>query len=832
MTASLPPLPARLSTGGSGSHIVALLGPTNTGKTHRALERMVQHGGGMIGLPLRLLAREVYDRLCARVGEPAVALLTGEERIVPHKASYWVCTVESMPLTRAVPFVAIDEVQLATHHERGHIFTDRILNARGTRETWFLGSDAMRPIIERLTPTAEILTFERFSALRHVDPRPLHALPPRSAIIAFSVSHLYELAEKLRAAHGGVAVVFGALSPKARNAQVALFESGEVQHLVSTDAIGMGLNLSIRHVWFASTRKYDGTEARQLEPWEFGQIAGRAGRHRSDGFFGQTRASARADRFAPWLVESIERQRFAPIHKVYYRHSDLDTSSVEALQAGLMRQPFSKALVHARGLEDERALRLLLREPEIVASVKNSPERVAVLWDVCRVPDYRQLSDHAHARLLGRIYMQLIGRGERLDPDWINHSLSRLEDYQGGIDSMMSRIAHARTWAYIAHRARWLGDPARWRARVLRLEEMLSHALHERLTQQFIDESAGVQVPRPTPHDVRLEGDRVITRTLPLGRVESFSFIAAPEAVQIFGARTTRHHGRRAARPDAEAMATALLADQDDAFGWDHAQRICWRGRPLARLERGQHLHRPKLRLMALDLLEDEPRRAVHDRLTQWLQTQLQVMQGFLADPEEAGPLRGLIYVLRSQFGVATKAELKAQLKGLSAEDRKRLARLKIRLGVRYVYAQKMLKPGFQALRAACLGAWQGHRTIPTLPEATVCFDAEGWPAPLAEALGYPRVGPRCVRVDMLERLLALLRQEVKRGQGPAALPEAAMSWLGCDQPTLEAILTALDYRVRPEGVYPPRRQRRHAQGKPRKPRRAPRARKPKGESP
>jgi len=788
---------------GGGSRITAHLGPTNTGKTHRAIERMLAHGGGMIGLPLRLLAREVYDRVCAAVGASEVALITGEERIEPHKARYQVCTVESMPLTEAVSFVAVDEIQLATHPERGHVFTDRLLNARGSRETWFLGSDTMRPLVERLVPTAEIVTHERLSSLSWVEPKSLSGLPARSAVIAFSVAQVYELAEWVRATQGGVAVVLGALSPRARNAQVAMFESGEVQHLVSTDAIGMGLNLNIRYVFFSSLRKYDGRTFRELEPWEVGQIAGRAGRHTRDGHFGLTRECAESSRVSPRLISAVERQQFQPVWKIYYRNSDVDLSSVDDLRASLLRPPFASCLMPARDLRDVRALELLLLEPDISDSVHGSRDRLALLWEVCRIPDFRDDTEGGHARLLGAIYRQLVSNYERISPDWMESRLRGLESVNGNIDAMTRRIANVRTLAYIAHRGAWHGDAGRWQERVLRLEEELSGALHQQLTAQFVDERLGVQVIRAVPHGVALEGEVVVTKTVPLGRMESFGFVPSFEAQRVFGAKEVRRAGRGVCVEAARASASALLAEGEAGLGWGADLRIAWEGQGLAELGKGRRLDAPELVFAAMGLLEDDTRVAVRELVQRWLRARLAELAGTLDGEGVSGPAAGVLYVLRRGLGVVARSEVEEQLEALDEDGRRQLARRSVRIGVVWVYAQHLLKPAFAPIRAALLGAWHELDAVPVLPGPTVA-PAVDWDAAFAAGLGYPRMGPRCVRVDLVERISASLRKTIRRG--PQPLPEEPMNWIGCSRVEWSEVLEAFGYRVQPEGVFPPKR--------------------------
>ena len=465
--------------------ICALLGPTNTGKTHRAVERMLEHGTGMIGLPLRLLAREIYDRISARIGESRVALVTGEEQRIPARPSYWVATVEAMPVDRDVEFLAVDEVQLAAHDQRGHVFTSRILSARGTKETWFLGAGTMRPILRELVPTARQVEHPRLSRLTYAGAVPLARVPPRSAVVAFSTPHVYEMAERLRARKGGAAVVLGALSPRTRNAQVAMFQAGEVDWLVATDAIGMGLNLEVEHVAFAALRKFDGRDVRDVDDAELAQIAGRAGRWVQDGTFG---AITPLD-FSADAASAIETHRFSPVRRVRWRSTDLVFDSLSALRDSLHAPSPRKVLAPVREAEDSSALdRLGLREA--VARAARGEEAVRLLWDVCTVPDFRKLLLEVHVDFLERLFLELARRG-RISDDWIGAHVSELDRVDGDIDTLVARIASVRTWTYVANRSTWLVSPREWQEKTRAIEDRLSDALHERLVMRFVDAKKG-----------------------------------------------------------------------------------------------------------------------------------------------------------------------------------------------------------------------------------------------------------------------------------------------------------------------------------------------------
>ena len=479
--------------GAPGPRLTAVLGPTNTGKTYLAVERMLGHASGMIGFPLRLLARENYDRIRKLKGERAVALVTGEEKILPASAQYFVCTVESMPLDRPVGFLAVDEIQMAADPERGHVFTDRLLHARGLDETMLLGADTMRPLLRRLLPGLEVITRPRFSTLSHSGPRKPTRLPPRSAVVGFSAAEVYRIAEMMRRVRGGCAVVMGALSPRTRNAQVEMYQAGEVDYLVATDAIGMGLNMDLVHVAFAGLSKFDGRAPRRLTPAELAQIAGRAGRHMNDGSFGTT---AEVGALAPETVEAIENHRFDAVSALMWRNSDLDFHSVATLKASLEQRAPDRALIRAREAEDQQALAALGRDDEILHRI-GGPATVRLLWEVCQIPDFRKVMSDTHARLLGQIFRHLTSAVARLPNEWVAGQVARLDNAEGDIDTLMARIAHVRTWTYISHRADWLADPASWQERTRAVEDKLSDALHRSIDPAFRRSSPSRAVAAP-----------------------------------------------------------------------------------------------------------------------------------------------------------------------------------------------------------------------------------------------------------------------------------------------------------------------------------------------
>ena len=598
--------------------VTAVLGPTNTGKTHYAIERMLAHQSGMIGLPLRLLAREVYERVASAKGHHCVALITGEEKIVPKAPTHWVATVESMPLDVGAEFVAVDEIQLAQDPDRGHVFTDRLLNARGRSETIFLGSDTMRPLLQKLLPGIQFISRPRFSDLAYTGARKLTRLPRRTAIVGFSADAVYSIAELVRRQRGGAAVVMGALSPRTRNAQVALYQSGDVDFLVATDAIGMGLNMDIDHVAFAATEKFDGSVRRPLRANELAQIAGRAGRHMNDGTFGVT---AEAEPFDADLVEAIENHRFDPVKVIQWRNTSLDFSSIAALDHSLDALPPTRGLSRARAQDDQLVLRILAGDARVKEQAAG-PANVRQLWQVCQIPDFRKIAVEEHAQLLGNIFEHLMSHEGVLPASWLEGHVARLDNIEGEIDAIAQRIAHIRTWTYVANRAQWVADAAHWQERTRAVEDRLSDALHEKLTQRFVDRRTSVLMKRlredeefaatiDDDGDVLVEGEFV-------GKLQGFSFVADPRAIGIHG-KALRSAALKGLAGEIAARAQALANAPDSAISVSEHGRLWWNGSIVARLRKGHEPLKPRIELLADDLLSSAARERATDRLEEWL---------------------------------------------------------------------------------------------------------------------------------------------------------------------------------------------------------------------
>lgn len=788
-----------MSTYSEPGQITAVLGPTNTGKTHLAIERMLGHASGMIGFPLRLLARENYDRIVRLKGPAQVALITGEEKIIPPRPRWFVCTVEAMPQNRLVEFLAIDEIQLAADPDRGHIFTDRLLHARGRSETMFLGAETIRPLIRQLIPDAEIITRPRLSQLSYSGPRKLTRLPRRSAVVAFSAQDVYSIAELIRRTRGGTAVVLGALSPRTRNAQVAMFQAGEVEHLVATDAIGMGLNMDIDHVAFAALRKFDGRAPRDLTAAEVAQIGGRAGRHLNDGTFGTTGDAGSID---PDIIEQVENHQFPPLSGIFWRNRDLRFTSIEALLASLSLPPRVPGLVRTRPADDQLVLEALTREPDIVHAARGLGQ-LKLLWEVCQIPDFRKVQPETHARLLGQIFRHLTSHGRRLPTDWLAGHLSGLDRADGDMHALMDRIASIRVWTYVSQRADWVHDAAHWQERTRAIEDMLSDALHDRLTQRFVDIRTSVLAKSlkqggplfaavAADDGVRVEGQY-------LGRLDGLTFV--PDASDSrSGSRAVLNAASKALRGEIARRIEVLRQDGLDAFTLADDGEILWRGSVVGRLVPGVTPLRPLVEVPSDDLLDSEGRATVRRHLEGWIKDMIARTLKPLVEPWPqaiSGPVRGLLYQLSESLGTLAVRTAREQINILTPSDRSMLAQLGVRLGVETLFVPRLHKPVAQRL-CAVLWAVAHGQTIPTdVPLGRLSLPpGVSLPADLAALWGYRPVGDRWLRVDGLESTAAAFRQRVreKKTSIPTAELNTIMSPLGLPTTLAAALCASLGY--------------------------------------
>lgn len=746
--------------------ITAVLGPTNTGKTHYAIERMLGHHTGIIGLPLRLLAREVFDKVVALRGQGAVALLTGEERIVPPKARYWVCTVEAMPLGMAADFIAVDEIQLCADPDRGHIFTQRLLHSRGRAETLFMGANSMRARVESLVPDARFLYRERFSELAYSGEKKISRMPARAAIVAFSVENVYQIAELVRRQKGGAAVVMGALSPRTRNAQVEMYQNGEVDYLVATDAIGMGLNLDISHVAFAGLSKFDGRRMRYLMPNELAQIAGRAGRYMENGTFGVT---GEAHALEPDWVEAIENHRFAPIRKLEWRNEKLDFGSSKALIAALEKSPDDPELVRAREADDLRSLNALAQLPEVQDIVQTAPD-VRRLWEVCQIPDFRKLAGGEHVALLAQVHGQL-ARG-RIDEDWLAKQVRGIDRTEGGIDLLSKRLAFIRTWTYVAQRKDWLSDVTYWREATRAIEDRLSDALHARLTQRFVDRRTSVLMRRLKQKErllaqVNESGDVTVEDQF-IGKLEGFRFLLDPKASDQ-EAKTLRATALAALQPVFNLRSDKMYNAPDTEFDVTEQGGLMWGENAVGKLVAGAGVLSPQIEVFVDEEAGADVAEKVRRRLGHWIERKITALfEPLLAiknDETLSGLARGVGFQLVEALGVIPRSEIAKDIKELDQDARATLRKHGVRFGQFTIFQHLMLKPAPTRLRLVLWSLQNGLDEFPEAPPPGLVTVPELKDAPQGyyARAGYRLAGERSIRIDMLERLADMLRDKDSR---------------------------------------------------------------------
>jgi ATP-dependent RNA helicase SUPV3L1/SUV3 len=802
----------------SGRGVTAVLGPTNTGKTHYAIERMVAHGSGVIGLPLRLLAREVYTRVVEKVGAHNVALVTGEEKISPPNARFSVCTVEAMPRDTRASFVAIDEVQLAGDLERGHIFTDRILHLRGRDETLLLGAGTMRPILEQLLPGITVLERPRLSHLFYAGQKKITRLPQRTAIVAFSADEVYAIAELIRRQRGGAAVVLGALSPRTRNAQVALYQAGDVEYLVATDAIGMGLNLDVDHVAFAQDRKFDGYQFRNLNPAELGQIAGRAGRHLKDGTFGVT---GQVDPFDDELVRRIEGHEFDMVKVLQWRTKELNFASIAALRSSLEDAPRVQGLTRALPAVDQQALEYLSRDLEIVDLASN-PARVEKLWEACALPDYRRITPAQHADLIAALFSDLVRYGT-VKEDFLAEQVHRADRTDGEIDTLSARIAQIRTWTYVSNRPGWLADPTHWQEKTREIEDRLSDALHERLTKRFVDRRTSVLMKRLRENamleaEISVNGD-VFVEGHHVGQLTGFRFtpIAGTEGPDAKAVQTA---SQKALALEFEARAARLHAAGNGDLAISADGLVRWLGDPVARLSGSDHVMRPRVILLADEQLTGNARDHVAARIERFVNHHISTILKPLDDLQRAedlqGLAKGLAFQLVENLGVLFRRDVTEEVKSLDQDGRASMRRYGVRFGAYHIFVPALLKPApaelitlLWALKNDGLDKPGYGDLIPVLAAGrTSVVTDPGYERTFYKLAGFRFLGKRAVRIDILERLADLIRPLLQWKPGQASRPEGAydgrrfttttamLSILGATLEDMEEILKGLGYRA------------------------------------
>ncbi len=784
---------------GFPARVRAVLGPTNTGKTHLAIERMLAHSSGIIGFPLRLLARENYDRMVAQKGVKNVALITGEEKIIPPDARWFSCTVEAMPLDRHTEFVAVDEIQLCADPDRGHVFTERLLHARGMVETMFLGAETIRPLLQRLVPGASVETRPRLSQLSYAGPAKLVRLPPRSAVVAFSAAEVYAIAELIRRRRGGCAVVMGRLSPRTRNAQVALYQDKEVDFLVATDAIGMGLNMNVDHVAFAGLGKFDGHRPRRLTAAEMGQIAGRAGRGMRDGTFGTT---TQCPPIPEETVNAIEAHNFDPLDQICWRNNDLDFAHLDSLLDSLQAPAPRAGLVKGNDASDFETLSALAREPEI-RDLARGRTRVRLLWEACQIPDFRKLTDETHTRLCARIFHHIV-KDRCLPTDWLAGQIAALDRTEGDIDTLMQRLSGVRIWSYIAARTDWVQDAEHWQGKARAVEDKLSDILHERLTSRFVDRRATHLMRRLDATDgqdllsaVTRRGE-VVVEGHQVGLLEGFSFVPDPLA-EGDEKKLVLRAARRALREEMPRRVGVVEAAPDLAFSLNPSHRILWEGSPIARIVGGPTVLTPRVQVLDSEFLDGAQRERLRMRLQRFLDEQIRLDLSPLfeaaAIAERIPGARGPLHRLHESLGLVPGVDEET----LAPDLRARLKAIGVRSGRFALFLPMVMKPQAALMRARLWSIRHGF-ALPALPgPGQVSIPAAtDWPPGFAAAMGWLEAGPIHLRVDIAEKVAGELGYAARKG--PALLPPGLASRFAVKADMVPPVLRALGFRVIPGG--------------------------------
>ena len=785
-------------------NLLAVLGPTNTGKTFLAFDRLISHKSGIFGFPLRLLARENYDKAVEKLGVHRVALITGEEKILPKDAKYFFCTVESMPLNIEVECIAIDEVQLSSDFERGHIFTDRILNLRGTLETIFLGSLTIEKILLILFPKIKIEKRERFSKLSFLPKNSLSKLGPRSAIIAFNINSVYEIAESLRIHKGGAAVVLGSLSPRTRNAQVEVYEDKKVDYLVATDAIGMGLNLNIQHIAFSSLQKYDGRYNRNLSKSELGQIAGRAGRYQNDGTFGSLKGAGRLD---PLTIQSIENHNFDIIRKIYWRNSNIDFSSINSVLNSFKQLPIKNIFILKKNAADEVNFRTLSQDREIIPFLIDAIS-IELLWDVCRVPDFQKFFNDYYLGLLKNIFLTLMKNQGKLPESWLHQRVMRLDSYDGGIEELSIKISNIRTWTYIANQSRWLKNYDFWQEKTHNIENNLSDHLHKSLTNRFVDFSASfffntknrgeeVIIEVDEKKSIKLNGQNY-------GNIKGFNLeLNIPNSESLF----SLIHVKKSIRSMIEEKINNFLKSPLDSLNFgdigtltlDDDIKIFWGDEPIGKLIKGVSVFTPNAETLNSEFLESDKKILIKRKLQEWVNQKISLSLKPLTDIIDeniSSEVRAIIFNLFNSLGTMSALEHLQTIRNLNEHDKACISRLGIRIGVKFFFIPSLLKKFPMELNAILWKIFyseKNNKLYPLPKDGRVSFVAEiKMPDTYWLAIGYICFGNFAIRVDVFERVFFLARQKIKFG--PFLESSDMMNPVGCTSDQLADILLFCDF--------------------------------------
>ena len=788
--------------------VIAALGPTNTGKTYYAIERLAAHKSGMIGLPLRLLTREVYDKMVLKVGPSRVAMITGEERIIPDNPKYWVCTVESMPINIPVEFLAVDEIQLIDDPERGHIFTDRILNARGMSETLFMGSSISKKVIKKLVNDIKFYDRERFSKLTYTGYKKISHLPKRSAVVAFSIQSVYAIAEIIKRQKGGVAVVMGSLSPQARNAQVKMYQNGDVDYIVATDAIGMGLNLDLNHIAFAETEKYDGENFRKLYPHELAQIAGRAGRYQRDGTFGVT---GQANEIDHEVIARIEDHRFIPLNSAKWRNKNLNFTSVNKLIESLKAIPNKIELGISRQADDLRALIRLSQDKEILESA-NSKKTIQTLWETSQIPDFRNISEGEHSKIISLIFKELC-LNNKLSDEWLNSHIKSFDKYYGDINSLMMRLSGIRTWTYVSQKEKWLDNPVLWQKKTREIEDKLSDALHNSLTERFVEKnSSKLRIKYKDKKDILSginENGDITVEGQYFGRIHGFKLIIEKSYSEQY-LKQIRPAISKSVELEMKKKSLEILSSEFDTFTLNSDLFIYYNDEKIAGLKSGNNPLNPKIIIICDEYLDTNIKKKLENKFLEWIQDYIKFNLKEILSLENTDNLspgaKGIAFRLLEELGLVRRNKIENEIKILDQKSRQELRRMGVKIGKFSIFFPATVKPKATEL---LISLWINfseknynqndikliRENLPK-PGITSCALNQNISHEIYKVLGYLVIGKMVIRADIIERLDKIIYNQIDKDPKDKSflVNDEMISLLGCSRENMKLIIKDLGF--------------------------------------
>ena len=779
----------------SSNQVIALLGPTNTGKTFVAIEKMLEYDTGIFGFPLRLLAREVYDKCVSKVGSEKVALITGEEKIIPSSADYFICTVESMPKDKNVDFVGIDEIQMCADRERGHIFTDRLLNFRGKKLTMFLGSQVMQGIIKDLIKNVDFEKKERFSKLAYGGFKKVSRLERKSAIIAFSIEDVYAIAELIRRQKGGAAVIMGSLSPKTRNSQVELYQSGDVDYLVATDAIGMGLNMDINEIYFSNLKKFDGKKTRRLNLIEISQIAGRAGRFQNDGFFGTT---GECEVLNSDEIENIEKHNLPETKMIYWRNSKLNFENPNKLISSLEQRPSNPNLIRTQDSLDESVLRHFLKlGSNNIIYHKN----LELLWECCQIPDFEKKAYGQHINIIDKVFKFLSTRKKRIPNDYMKEQLKGLEKEHGNIDVLSHRISNVRTWSYVANKKNWVENSDYWIQLTKGIEDKLSDKLHKELTNSFIDKKISI-LSRSLKQDLVLktkidENDKILINDQFVGELKGLKFIVALTSKTLdTDIKSIKKAARKGVGEELERRVSLIIKDKD--VWLDEKCKIIWKNNMIGRLKKGNNYLNPEIEILADDALDDLSKSKLETFLKSWADNYIKEILGDLLNLNKESVdnkyIRALMFQLFENNGVIKRDTVSEIVKSIKTEERKKIWTMGIKIGRYHIYLPKMLKPKAVALRISLWQLFHQIEKLQEIPKSGLNYLLDkNYNKNFLLLCGFEKFKNHYVRIDILEKLfIKILNKTANR---KFKIDSEMINLIGCNKEGFYSLMLSMNYK-------------------------------------